>query len=593
MGALVFVLFIACLPRLVSADSLRIIINGIQGRELANVQNSLTIYQLIDPEQLLDKLRKAEPSKLDDSLSERRLRRMHAAAETEIKVALQPFGYYRPSINSTLTRSEDIWSASYDIVLGEAVIVDQVLVQVDTQDESLKAQLENPNKDILEKRIRVGERLLHQRYSQTKAQLLSSANDAGYLDARFTISELKINPVLGQASVKLVLETGEQYRFGDLAFDQSILRTESIEKYIPFDKGDVFDTNQLITLQMALNDSGYFDQVEVTADREAAESLQIPIVVNAVASRPRKYTLGFGYGTDTGVRGKFGVEFRRINVRGHKVRTDVLLSEVKRSATAQYEIPFGQSRLNSLRFITQYEDEKVGDGESERFLLGTSYNDTWRDWQRRLYINFLRENFRFGENRRTVHFLIPGINLTYTKADNLLLPHRGYSWFIDIHGGTDSIISDTSFVQGRVVGQRVWSPSESMRVLLRAEYGVSDVDNFDLLPTNERFFAGGDRSVRGFEYQSIGPVDNDDNVIGGSHLATGSLEVDYLVYKDIGGALFTDVGDAASSNDFDFERSAGVGLRWRSPVGMFRLDVAKPLTTDDGVRLHISIGADL
>lgn len=584
---------IAWLPNVAMADSLLLIIEGVQGDELANVQNSLTIYQLLEPEHIIDKLRKAEPSKLDDALSERRLRRMHTAAEAEIQAALQPFGYYRPTINSSLTQKEDLWTAIYDITLGTAVVVEDVSVQIDTLNESLKAQLEKPDKETLEKRIRVGERLLHQRYTQTKAQLLESAIDAGFLDARYSISELKIDPQAGQAFVNLVLETGEQYRFGDLEFDQSILRFDAIDLYIPFEKGDVFDTNKLITLQLALNDSGYFDQVEVTADRESASDLQIPIVVEAAASAPRQYTLGLGYGTDTGVRSKFGVEFRRINDRGHKVRTDLLLSEVKRSATATYEIPMGRAGADSLRFITQYEEERVGDGESERIVLGANYNDTWRGWQRRFYLNYSRENFQFGDNRRKVNFLIPGINLTYTKADNLLLPQSGYSWFIDVHGGTDAVISDTSFVQGRIVGQRVWSPSERMRVLLRAEYGATNVNEFDLLPANERFFAGGDRSIRGFKYQSIGPNDDDGNVIGGTHLATGSLEVDYLVYKDIGGALFTDVGDAATSNDFEFERSVGAGLRWRSPVGMFRLDVGKPLTSDIGVRLHISIGADL
>jgi len=583
------------LPTLALADALQVIIEGLSGDELANVKSSLTINQLLDEARLIDKVRGTEPTPLDPSISQRRLERMHRRAEAEIRTALQPFGLYSPTIKATLTRLDDTWRAIYNITPGKPVLVDKVLISIKTDDTDLKQQLESPNLQVLKKRVQPGERLMHQRYTQTKSQLLETAISSGYLDARFTTSELSIDPSTFSASIILELDTGKQYRFGQLTLEQDILRQDAIGNYIPFDTGDVFDTNQLITLQLALNDSGYFDQVEVTADREAAEKYAIPIIVSAVASRPRQYTLGFGYGTDTGLRAKFGVEFRRINQRGHKLYTDFLLSEVKRSATIQYAVPLGALGANSLRYIAQYEEEDVGDGdgETERYLLGVNHSDTWRGWQRRLYLNYQHENFRFGDDQRSVDFLIPGINLIYTKADNLLLPQRGYSWFIDVHGGTDTLISDTTFLQGRVVGQRVWSPTNRMRILLRAEYGLTSVDEFSQLPTSERFFAGGDRSVRGYAYQSIGPMDKDSNVIGGSHLVTASAEVDYLIYNDVGVALFTDAGDASDSNDFSFNRSFGTGLRWRSPVGMFRLDVARPLHSDESVRLHISVGADL
>jgi len=590
-------LAIGILPLHALAASLLVSIEGLDGPELTNVQNSLSIYQLLDEQSLLDKVRGSKPTELKPSMSERRLKRIHAAAELEIQTALQPFGYYAPTIDATLNNEQGVWQASYVVETGEPVSVSEVLISVLSDDEQLKNALENPGRETQNSRLQVDERLLHQKYEQTKAQLLNAAIDAGYLDARFTINTLKVDPRRLSASVTLELNTGERYRFGDITFQQSILQQELIEQYIPFDKGDVFDTNQLITLQLALNDSGYFNRVEVTADRESATDKTIPVTVIAEPSRPRQYTLGFGYGTDTQLRTKLGIEFRRINQRGHKVHTDFLLSGVKRSAAAQYEIPLGDLGANSLRFIFRYEQADVGDGdgETERYVLGVNHNDTWRGWQRRLYLNFLRENFRFGTgtDREQVNLLTPGINLVYTKADNLLLPQQGYSWFIDVHAGDDAVISDTTFLQGRVVGQRVWSPSDRMRVLLRAEYGITDVDNFELLPPNERFFAGGDRSVRGYAYQSLGPADTEESVVGGSHLATGSVEMDYLVYNDIGGALFFDVGDAAMSNDFDFNRSAGVGLRWRSPVGMFRLDAATPLDSDDNIRLHISIGSDL
>jgi translocation and assembly module TamA len=136
--------------------------------------------------------------------------------------------------------------------------------------------------------------------------------------------------------------------------------------------------------------------------------------------------------------------------------------------------------------------------------------------------------------------------------------------------------------------------SDHGRLILRAAAGAMVVDNFDALPPELRFFAGGDRSVRGFDYQAIGETNSEGDVIGGKYLTVMSGEYEHYFLDNWGAAVFVDAGDAYSS-DLDANVGAGVGLRWRSPVGLVRLDVAVPLVTDleDGVRLHIVIGPDL
>jgi translocation and assembly module TamA len=136
--------------------------------------------------------------------------------------------------------------------------------------------------------------------------------------------------------------------------------------------------------------------------------------------------------------------------------------------------------------------------------------------------------------------------------------------------------------------------AERVRFLLRGEYGALDVDNLLPLPPSQRFFAGGDRSVRGYRYEQLGPTDTSGAVVGGKYLFTASAEVDYLFFRNYGAAVFYDAGNAANEPWPDLQRSVGIGMRWRTPVGMLRVDIAHPFDDpDDDYRLHLSIGTDL
>jgi len=122
------------------------------------------------------------------------------------------------------------------------------------------------------------------------------------------------------------------------------------------------------------------------------------------------------------------------------------------------------------------------------------------------------------------------------------------------------------------------------------------VDDFDALPPELRFYAGGDRSLRGFDYHEIGEVNGNGNVIGGKYLAIASGEYEYYFNKDWGAGVFVDAGDAFSTR-FSLNVGAGVGLRWHSPLGPVRVDVAFPVQSElpdtSSWRLHVLLGPDI
>src|SRR5690606_2460729 len=132
------------------------------------------------------------------------------------------------------------------------------------------------------------------------------------------------------------------------------------------------------------------------------------------------------------------------------------------------------------------------------------------------------------------------------------------------------------------------------RIISRADAGFTEADELIELPSSVRFFAGGDNSVRGYAYESLGPTNDDGDVVGGRHLLTGSIEYDHLFLPSWSAAIFIDGGNAFDTVDtFEALYGYGVGIRWRSPIGPIRLDVAGPSDQRDAFRIHVSMGPDL
>ena len=571
-----------------AAERVEVQITGIEDELLDNVTAQLGIAQLVGQTTLIP-LPSVDGQETE--VSETSLRRLHRAAPSEIRKALQPFGYYSPAIKSSLERRDERWLASYQIDPGEPTLVENVElgIQGDGRD----------NADLLKvlesTQLATGLRLQHVHYEETKAALIKAALAAGYLDAKFVRSEVRVDPRHRKAGIALILDSGHRYYFGDIRIEQQILDPSMISSFVKIERGMPFDTDKLLKLQLALDDSGFFTRVEVDIRRKAAEDFHIPILIKTEPAKKWRFGTGLGFGTDTGPRLTLAAERRRINRRGHSIVLDSLLSVIEQSVGAQYRVPVGNLVSDRLVFSGKATWEDVADdGEARRLTLGINRNEKWRTFQRQLYIRFEREDFTIGEDDQIVNYFIPGMTLSRLKADNVLFPRRGYSWSADVRGAAALLVSDTTFIRAETTGRAAWPLGEKARALFRLQAGGMAVGDFAELPTTERFFAGGDRSVRGYKYQSLGPTDESGENTGGRYLLTGSVEADYLIWKKWGAAVFIDAGNADDEFPPNLEVGAGAGLRWRTPVGMLRLDFAHPFSnSDDDLRIHISIGPDL
>ncbi len=414
-----------------------------------------------------------------------------------------------------------------------------------------------------------------------------------------------MHPAEARAEVYLTLETGPAFYFGRVTVRQDILETSFVERLVPAAPGDRLTSRRLLDLQFALSDSGYFQRVTVDVQRQRAEDFippkagvrpakRVPVLVATQPRPPRKYSLGLGYGTDTGPRLSTGVELRRVTRTGHRFRTDLLVSEVRQALTTSYQIPIANVRADRLSITGQAQQADFGDTTSRKYSLGVSQDKGWLGWRRDLYVKYALERTESPGYRTTTRLLTPGASLSRTWADDAVRTRRGWSLFGDLHGAREPFLADVTFAQTRGVARLVLPLGARGRFLTRLETGANFVDDVAELPGSERFFAGGDRSVRGYGYQSLAPRNEKGDVIGGKYLLVGSVEADFRVWRDIGVAAFYDAGNAADEYPPDPEEGAGGGLRWFSPVGTIRLDLGWAISRPNrDWRLHFSMGPDL
>lgn len=590
--AILILLLLSHPPTLWAAETLEVKIEGVADVVLENVRKLLSIEQ----------------QKTDPTLFEARIRRLHRNAPGEIKQALEPFGYYEPVISAKLTRqTTNQWLATYHIVPGFPVRVSSIDLKLlgeglqDEQFQQLTTHFPLHEGDVLE----------HARYEEGKRALLVLATEHGYRDAQLLAHEIRVHPAQYTADIVLHFDTGRRYRFGTVTFIQSDLESDNpsneleksnaelspdfLARFVTFEKGTPYSTERLFDLQNALTDSDYFDMVEMKPRPDLIEHFEIPLDVELDPRSKHRYTAGLGYGTDTGIRGSLGWENRRVNRRGHRFKSEIKISEIKKNITAKYRIPMSNPRTDRIELTSAWLYENSDISESETFLVGAS-NTLHRGsgWLETMYLNFQTESFTIANDQGNSSLLLPGISWSRVDADNRIYTRKGLRLLVDIKGTHPTLGSKFQFLQLRLQGKLIRPMMKNGRVTLRGDAGLSRIKDFAELPASLRFFAGGDQSVRGYDYNSLGPIDASGRVVGGEQLLVGSAEYEYSWTEKWSSGIFFDIGNAVDDWAQKLKQGAGFGVRWKSPVGLVRMDLAWALSdVNNPMRFHLVIGPDL
>ncbi|TVQ44287.1 MAG: outer membrane protein assembly factor [Gammaproteobacteria bacterium] len=559
-----------------SADaSIRVQLTGVEGETAANVRAWLDLVRFAERE----------------DLSETAVRRLYDRAPRQIREALRPFGYYDARVVSrSLTREGNDWIARFEIIRGEPVRLNSVRLEV------IGEGHDHPGFQTLlaETPLVAGAQLRHPDFDQLRARLERAASTYGFFDRSFPERRLEIDPAALSANAVLVMDTGPRYRFGEVVIDQDILNQALIERMVFTREGEPFDTERLLRTQYALTDSQYFANVVVETGERNPLTRSIPVNIETVPSRRQRIRLGIGYGSDTRARGSIGWDWRRINQRGHRANMQLQVSQPLTELTTQYIVPFGDPLRERLSFRSSLAAEDLADVRSQRATIGVNHRRVLGNWQRNLFADVVDERTRLPDGARFADTLIvPGIGFERLIADDPLVPTEGHRLRAEVRGSHGLLAAKTDFLRLHLGASRILSPSDDWRLALRAELGIGIVDGFDELPASQRFFAGGDQSVRGYGFNKLGPTDDEGRSIGGRHLVFGSVEAQRRIQGPWHVAAFIDSGGALARLDDTPEVSAGVGLHFLTPIGRIRVEVAQSLTESRSPRLHISIRPDL
>lgn len=579
---------------------------------------------------------------------ERPRRRFEESAVEDTRLALRPYGYYFPVVETALAAGDDGgWLLRIRVDAGEPVLVGDVNVEVTGPGAGSRAisrwQARWP--------LRSGDRLDQTIWDAQKTDILTRAESLGYLSARFTVQDIALDLVRRRADLSLVLDTGPRAVMGDVVFHQDVVDPAILSTIPRFDRGDPYRIMLLDRLRTDLWKTGYFGEIDVAEVRRLDQ--QPPVVdvrVTLEDRKPNTHQTSLGWGTDTEFRMQYRWLRNLLSDRGDSLAlgTGWQTRYEEWTVFGEYRLPrrveSQQYWLANGLYKTEVQDlELVANGSDTRYTLGSARVDTAsvRAGRARLidlglstepivetlYAEYLYErnafdhllqnplpDVPFGPGQPEVAdagfgdaigTLSLGVEYDWPVIRGSGFRTRGHHERAWLFTSQDAWGSDRSFTQLYLSSRWNFMLADRLKLLVRGEMGYTEADVTDFefgpegetfqisvteLPFNYRFKAGGSRSVRGYGYEELS-----DNGIGSNNILTASAELEYLFLDSWSAAAFVDVGNAFNEwSDVDLKRGVGLGVRWYTIAGAVRVDVARGLDSVNGDwQVHLTIGTPL
>lgn len=504
--------------------------------------------------------------------------------EPEIDFELQPPppGGKRPLLLAKVTPGEPVKLAGETVILRGGARTD-----------------EDYQKLVKSGKPPLGTVLNHSEYEKFKSSLSNLALRKGYFDGDYRKSQLGVSVERREAFWDLDYDSGQRYRFGDVSFSGSQIREDYLQNLVPFKQGDYYNSRDLAELNRRLSATGWFNSVVVAPEFDKARDSKV-LPLHGVVSPRTENTIetGVGYSTDVGPRVKATWKKPWVNDRGHSFSTSANISAPEQQLDFSYKMPLRKSPLEQYYLLqgglkrTDLNDTKADSST----LAASRYWDSSSGWQRAINLRWSLDHFTQGSVTNTTMLIYPGVSVNRTRSRGGLMPTWGDSqrYSLDVSDTTWGSDIDFAVMQA----QNVWirTLEDKHRFVVRGNLGWIETNNFSKVPPDLRFFAGGDRSIRGYKYKGISPRDDEGKLTGASKLATGSLEYQYNVSGKWWGAVFVDSGEAVNDiKQSNFKTGAGFGVRWQSPVGPIKLDIARPIGDQDDrdIQFYIGLGPEL
>ncbi len=498
-------------------------------------------------------------------------------------------GYFAPEIEQQLSNSNGVSTARFIITPGPATSIKSVDIGFTG---AIRQQAENskPNPEQLREdwQLPTGVRFTQDAWSRAKRSLLSSLLAERYPKARIADSEALIDAQASSAALSLQVDSGPEFFFGNLEIEGLQRYPSRVVRNInPIAPGTPYSQAALLKYQADLQATDYFTSTQVTAKTDTDNPAATPVVVRVVEQPAVAVGVGVGVSTNTGARVQLNYKNRNLLDRGWRLDSSLKLEERAQSLSAVTQLPvmrdgYRDSINNNLLRLSI-------EGQTT-----TSFNNgikrAWgpRTFEQSVGANYLVENLQIdGQRAKTKKAGTLSYGITIRRLDNDIAPTKGFLFNLQIAGAPLESLSDGRFLQTYSKAQGYYPLGKSTQLIGRLEGGV--VNGGNSVPATFLFRAGGDQSVRGYAFQSLG-VKEGDAITGGRYLVTGSMEIIQWMTERWGAAAFVDFGDAAASmHKLNPVYGYGLGARFKSPAGPIGVDIAYGEATGD-IRLHFNLG---
>ena len=549
--------------------------------------------QITAPKEMAEVLNKGlnlERWQNDPQMTPEQLRRLADEGQREARELAATEGYFSARVTMAIEEGEQPWIVSLRIEPGERTVVGDIDLRFSGP------AVQDPQSAAIFKRVRDtwplrrGQPFRQSEWDAAKRRALREMSTFRYAGARLAKSEARVDPQTRRASLMVELESGPPYRFGEIRVTgDKRYSDELVRNLSPFHPGDDYDRDKLVVYQRLLLESGYFVSVQADVDRDQGSPDNALVRLVVIEAPKHHLEAGINYSTDTGLGGLFNYTNQALFDSAWRFRSTLRVDDTTKSLEFNFDSPPQPGGYWNSFLLRPYRETDIQNVRTKEAVVGYT-----RNWGAEtppsafiLSANYEEESVSGGpfSDRHALYF---GYRRTFRRTDDFVSPRRGYLAMFELGGSPDGLAT-RPFFRGIASGSLFFPARRDGDLLLRGQVGRVIASGREDIPDSFLFRTGGDTTVRGYDYLSLG-VKQGDAVLPGRRLLVGSTEYTQWIGENWGIGVFIDAGDAWDDNTlFKAKVGYGAGPRVRTPIGPIRLDVAYGQAVSSW-RLHFSVG---
>lgn len=531
-------------------------------------------------------------------LNEDQFNYMVATAEEQVAELAATEGYFSTKTTVSVEQVQGKRVVNINVEPGPRTHIAKVDLNV--QGEASRRSLAQVQRLIREWPLVTGEPFRQAEWDNAKARSLQQLRNHLYAAAEISDSQARVYAEREQAELSVQFDSGPAFTLGPLKVRGTRRYPESIVHNVnPLEPGEPYDADRLLALQRQLQRTPYYSNAVIDIERDPENAEGTPVTVDVTEFPTQRISAGVGYSTDTGANVEGRYSHNNVFGKAWVFDTRLRIEQERQLGNVNLAMPPDKTGFVNAADLAYERTTLEGvDLRSLRYGLWRTRTSDTLDLAFRL--QYYSDRLELLDGARVPDNIIvqPGdhralvtsVEWTRRKVDDLIFPRSGYIISNYLGVAVKGLLTDETFIRASTQVRKFIPVRERDLLILGASLGgVFSKDDNISVPASLLFRAGGNDTIRGYDYLSIGN-EIDGNVYPTRYLATGTIEYQYWFLREWGAAVFYDVGTATDNwADKELFHGVGVGARWRSPVGPVRADLGYGIQRGE-VRPHFSLG---